>query len=136
VILSRAQAARGIYPAVDPLASRSRLMDPSVVGERHYRVASAVRGHLARYKELEDVIAMLGIESLSTEDRRLVLRARRLQRYLAQPFHVTSSSSGIAGASVPLEGTLDDCEALLEGRYDSAPEEQCYMRGRLGEAPK
>jgi F-type H+-transporting ATPase subunit beta len=135
VILSRSQAARGIYPAVDPLASRSRLMDPSVVGERHYRVAAAVREHLARYQELEDVIAMLGIEALSAADRQRVLRARRLQRYLAQPFHVTRASSGIDGASVPLEGTLDDCEALLDGRYDRVPEEQCYMRGRLAEAP-
>lgn len=133
VILSRAQAARGIYPAVDPLGSRSRLMDPAVIGERHYHVASAVREHLSRYHELEDVIAMLGIEALSVSDRRVVLRARRLQRYLAQPFHVTQASSGIEGTSVPLAGTLSDCEALLDGRYDNLPEEHCYMRGRLGE---
>lgn len=133
VILSRAQAAQGIYPAVDPLASRSRLLDPSVIGERHYRVATEVREHLARYKELEDVIAMLGVEALSLDDRKMVLRARRLQRYLAQPFAVISASSGIAGVSVPLEGTLADCEALLAGRYDEVPEAECYMRGRLPE---
>lgn len=131
VILSREQAAQGIYPAVDPLASRSRLLDPSVVGERHYRVATQVREHLARYKELEDVIAMLGIEALSAVDRKLVLRARRLQRYLSQPFAVVAASTGIAGVSVPLEDTLADCEALLEGSYDDIPEAQCYMRGRL-----
>ncbi len=131
VILSREQAAQGIYPAVDPLASRSRLLDPSVVGARHYGVATRVREHLARYKELEDVIAMLGIEALSAVDRKLVLRARRLQRYLSQPFAVVAASTGIAGASVPLEGTLADCEALLEGRHDDTPEAQCYMRGRL-----
>ncbi|WP_414649730.1 F0F1 ATP synthase subunit beta [Dyella sp.] len=131
VILSREQAAQGIYPAVDPLASRSRLLDPAIVGTRHYRIATQVREHLARYKELEDVIAMLGIEALSAVDRKLVLRARRLQRYLSQPFAVVAASTGIAGASVPLEGTLADCEALLDGRYDDAPEAQCYMRGRL-----
>ena len=135
VILSRAQAAKGIYPAVDPLASRSRLLDPAVVGDRHYRVALRVREHLARYKELEDVIAMLGIEALSAEDRRLVLRARRLQRYLTQPFHVVAGSSGIGGASVPLARTLDDCEALIAGAYDEAPEDRLYMCGALADGP-
>jgi len=134
VILSRAQAAQGIYPAVDPLASRSHLLDPSIVGARHYRIATQVREHLARYKELEDVIAMLGIEALSAVDRKLVLRARRLQRYMSQPFTVVAASTGIAGVSVPLEDTLSDCEALLDGRYDGTPETQCYMRGRLPEA--
>ncbi|HEX3124483.1 MAG TPA: F0F1 ATP synthase subunit beta [Rhodanobacteraceae bacterium] len=133
VILSRAQAAKGIYPAVDPLTSRSRLLDPVVVGARHYRVALRVREHLARYKELEDVIAMLGVEALSAEDRRLVLRARRLQRYLTQPFHVVRASSGIGGESVPLAQTLNDCEALLAGAHDNTPEENLYMRGALGD---
>lgn len=131
VILSREQAALGIYPAVDPLASRSRLLDPAIVGARHYQVATQVRGHLARYKELEDVIAMLGIEALSAVDRKLVLRARRLQRYMSQPFAVVSASTGMPGASVTLEQTVADCEALLAGRYDDLPEAQCYMRGRL-----
>jgi F-type H+-transporting ATPase subunit beta len=134
VILSRAQAAKGIYPAVDPLASRSRVLDPVVVGARHYRIATRVREHLARYKELEDVIAMLGLEALSADDRRLVVRARRLQRYLTQPFHVVRASSGIGGESVPLAQTLADCEALLAGAHDATPEEQLYMRGALAAA--
>jgi len=134
VVLSRAQASKGIYPAVDPLASSSKLMDPLFLGERHYRVAQSVRGHLARYRELEDIIAMLGIEALSKGDRTTVLRARRLQRYLSQPFHVVSQHTGIDGVSVPLEATLADCEAFLRGDHDETPEEQCYMRGTMQEA--
>jgi F-type H+-transporting ATPase subunit beta len=131
VILSRAQASKGIYPAVDPLRSSSKMMDAQVLGERHYRVAKEVREQLARYHELEDIIAMLGIEELSAEDRRIVLRARKLQRYLTQPFFVVARHTGIAGVSVPLEGTLEDCEAFLRGDYDAVTEEQCYMRGRM-----
>jgi len=134
IVLSRAQAGRGIYPAVDPLLSSSRLMDRHTVGERHYRVAGAVREHLARLHELEDIIAMLGLEELSAEDRRIVLRARRLQRYLTQPFHVTAEHTGIAGVSVPLSTTLDDCEGFLAGHYDDTPEERCYMLGAMEEA--
>ena len=132
IILSRAQAGRGIYPAVDPLASGSKLMDRQVLGDLHYSVAEAVREHLARYKELEDIIAMLGIEELSEEDRRIVLRARKLERYLSQPFFVTAEHSGIAGVSVPLPATLADCEAFLSGHFDHLTEDQCYMRGALG----
>ena len=131
VVLSRNQAAKGIYPAVDPLKSSSKMMDRHFLGERHYRVAEAVREHLARYRELEDIIAMLGIESLSEQDRRVVARARRMQRYLTQPFHVVSQHTGIAGASVPLAQTLDDCEAFLRGDYDDLPEADCYMRGSM-----
>ena len=131
IVLTRAQAGRGIYPAVDPLQSDSKLMDRSSLGERHYRVAAAVREHLARFRELEDIIAMLGLEELSREDRLIVQRARRLQRYLTQPFHVVASHTGMAGVSVPLERTLTDCEAFLEGRYDKLPEEQCYMKGAM-----
>jgi len=131
VILSREQAARGIYPAVDPLVSDSRLFDPRVIGERHYRIGRAVREHLARYHELEDIIAMLGVEELSAEDRRIVGRARRLQRYLAQPFHVVSGHTGLPGASVPIEAALDDCERFLDGAYDDRPEDECYMRGAM-----
>jgi F-type H+-transporting ATPase subunit beta len=134
VILSREQAARGIYPAVDPLVSNSRLLDARVVGERHYRVARAVREHLARYKELEDIIAMLGVEELSTEDRRIVARARRLQRYLSQPFMVVSDHTGMQGASVPLDTTLGDCERFLDGAYDTLTEQDCYMRGAMPDA--
>jgi F-type H+-transporting ATPase subunit beta len=132
VILSRAQASKGIYPAVDPLQSMSKVMDRTFLGDRHYAVASAVREHLARYRELEDVIAMLGMEALSESDRRVVLRARRLQRYLTQPFHVVTEHTGIPGVAVPLAGTLADCEAFLRGDYDDVPEERCYMRGRMG----
>jgi F-type H+-transporting ATPase subunit beta len=131
VILSRQQAAKGIYPAVDPLRSSSRMMDHHVLGERHYRVARQVREHLSRYRELEDIIAMLGIEELSQEDRRIVERARRLQHYLSQPFSVVADHSGIAGVSVPLEQTIADCEALIEGKYDHLSEADCYMRGAL-----
>lgn len=133
VILSRAQAGKGIYPAVDPLQSTSKLMDRHTLGERHYAVAEGVREHLARYQELEDIITMLGIEELSAEDRQVVMRARKLQRYLSQPFWTTAAHSGIPGASVPLEQTLSDCEAFMQGRYDEVPEEACYMRGTMTE---
>jgi len=131
VVLSRSQASKGIYPAVDPLASSSKLMDRRFLGERHYTVAQAVREHLARYKELEDIIAMLGLEALSREDRKIVGRARRLQRYLSQPFYVVSQHTGIEGVSVPLESTLADCEAFLRGEHDDTSEEDCYMRGTM-----
>jgi len=131
VILSREQVGRGIYPAVDPLQSQSHLLDRRIVGDRHYDAARVVREHLARYDELQDIIAMLGIEALSAEDRRTVLRARRLQRYLSQPFHVVAEHTGMVGVSVPLEKTLADCEAFLAGEYDGVPEEKCYMRGAM-----
>jgi len=131
VILSRTQAGRGIYPAVDPLRSGSKLMDRHVLGDRHYAVAGGVREHLARYHELEDIIAMLGVEELSEKDQRMVMRARKLQRYLTQPFHVTTDQTGIPGVSVPLDVTLADCEAFLRGEYDDIPEDQCYMRATM-----
>lgn len=135
VILSRAQAAKGIYPAVDPLLSGSTLMDRHFLGDRHYAVAHGVREHLARYHELEDIIMMLGLEELAEKDQTIILRARKLQRYLTQPFHVVAEHTGIKGVSVPLADTLDDCEALLRGDYDALPEERCYMRGTMkGEA--
>jgi len=131
VILTRAQAGKGIYPAVDPLQSTSKMMDAYTLGARHYAVAEAVREHLARFHELEDIIAMLGIQELSAADRLLVQRARRLQRYLTQPMWVTASHTGIAGTSVALDDVLTDCEAFLQGQYDDLPEEQCYMRGTM-----
>ncbi len=131
VVLSRAQAGKGIYPAVDPLDSTSKLMDRGTLGSRHYDVAEGVREHLARYRELEDIIAMLGVDELSAADRKIVMRARKLQRYLTQPFAVMTSHTGVAGASVPLKTTLDDCEAFLKGRYDDLPEERCYMRASM-----
>jgi F-type H+-transporting ATPase subunit beta len=135
VILSRDQAGKGIYPALDPLESGSRLMDRHTLGDRHYAIAEGVREHLARYRELEDIIAMLGIAELSPRDRTVVLRARRLQQYLTQPFHVSAGYTGVAGASVPLRDTLDDCEALLRGDFDEVPEARCYMRGSLHGIP-
>jgi F-type H+-transporting ATPase subunit beta len=131
VILSRTQAGKGIYPAVDPLQSGSKLMDRHTLGDRHYTVAEGVREHLARYHELEDIITMLGIEELSPKDRQIVMRARKLQRYLTQPFSVIASHTAIGGVSVPLRHTLDDCEAFLLGHYDDLPEDRCYMRGTI-----
>jgi len=131
VILSRSQAAKGIYPAVDPLRSSSKLMDRHSLGSRHYTIAEGVREAMARYEELEDIITMLGIEELSPKDRQTVLRARKLQRYLTQPFCVTASHTGMEGISVSLKDTLDDCEAFLRGDYDEVPEEKCYMRGSM-----
>ncbi|MBS3952342.1 MAG: F0F1 ATP synthase subunit beta [Methylomicrobium sp.] len=131
VVLSRDQASKGIYPAVDPLRSGSKLMDRSTLGERHYAVAEGVREHLAKYREMEDIIAMLGIEELSENDRKIILRARKLQRYLTQPFSVLADHTKQAGMSVPLSKTLDDCDAFLSGKYDDLSEEQCYMRGGM-----
>ncbi|MDX1811451.1 MAG: F0F1 ATP synthase subunit beta [Gammaproteobacteria bacterium] len=132
VILSRNQASKGIYPAVDPLQSGSKVLDPQIVGERHYNIAEGVREHLARYAELEDIITMLGIEELSKKDRLIVERARKLQRYLTQPFYTTADHSGIPGISVPLRDTLADCEAFLSGHFDDIPEDHCYMVGSMG----
>ncbi len=131
VILSRRQASQGIYPAVDPIRSSSNAMDRTTLGDRHYAIAAGVREHLARYAQLEDIIAMLGIEELSADDRKIVVRARKLQRYLTQPFWVTAAHTGMAGVSVPLAATLDDCEGFLSGRYDDLSEDRCYMRGSL-----
>ena len=131
VILSRSQAAQGIYPAVDPLLSGSKLLDRHVVGDEHYAIAEGVREHLARYQELEDIITMLGMEELSQQDQVIVLRARKLQRYLSQPFFVTAGLTGVQGTSVALADTLADCDAFLLGKYDDFPEDQCYMRGSM-----
>jgi len=131
VILSRKQAGKGIYPAVDPLRSISRLMDRHTLGVRHYRIAEAVREHLARYQELEDIIAMLGIAELSARDRKIVMRARKVQRYLTQPFWTTAGHTGIEGVSVAREETLADCERFIAGKFDEVPEDKCYMRGSM-----
>jgi F-type H+-transporting ATPase subunit beta len=134
VVLSRAQAAKGIYPAVDPLQSASKLMDRHSLGHRHYVIAEGVREHFARYRELEDIIAMLGVEELSPKDRTIVMRARKLERYLTQPFWTTASHSGLQGVSVRLGTTLADCEGFLQGKYDDVAEERCYMRGAMEDA--
>lgn len=131
VILSRRMAAAGLYPAVDVLKSESRLLDPAIVGERHYRIADQARTVLARYRELEDVIAMLGLEELSEQDRLLVQRARRLERFFTQPFVAGEAFTGRPGARVPLESTLDGCERILLGDMDGVGEERLYMIGSL-----
>ncbi len=116
IVLSRSMAAEGMYPAVDPLSSSSILLDPTVVGEEHYRVAEQVRETIAHYRELQDIISLLGIEELSAQDRLAVARARRLQRFLTQPFAVTEAFTGVPGRSVPLADTLKGCQAILARR--------------------
>jgi F-type H+/Na+-transporting ATPase subunit beta len=133
VVLSRERAAQGLYPAIDPLRSTSALLAPSAVGERHVALAREARRTLAVYQDLKDLIAMLGLEELSEEDQRTVARARRLERYLTQPFVVTEAFTGQAGVSVPLEATLNDVERILRGDFDDTPEEALYMRGDLTE---
>jgi F-type H+-transporting ATPase subunit beta len=134
IVLSRGQAAQGFYPAVDPLASSSRLLDSAHLGQRHYDVAFQVKETIARYTELEDIIAMLGIEELSADDQRVVRRARRLQRFLTQPFFVSETFTGHPGRSVPLDKTLDGCEAILHGAFDDRDEQALYMIGSIEEA--
>ncbi|EHJ91563.1 F0F1 ATP synthase subunit beta [Vreelandella boliviensis] len=134
IVLSRAQAAQGFYPAIDPLASSSMLLDPSVVGVEHYQTAEAVRQALARFKELGDIISLLGIEELGAADRLMVKRARRLQRFLSQPFMVTEAFTGTPGARVSLKETLAGCRAILEGVTDEWSESSLYMVGTLEQA--
>jgi F-type H+-transporting ATPase subunit beta len=127
-------AAQGMYPAVDPLRSSSVLLDPNVVGENHYRVAEAVRGAIARYRDLQDIIALLGMDELSPADRRTVIRARRLQHFLTQPFKVTEAFTGKAGRTVPIASTVAGCDAILAGETDAWAESSLYMVGDLDEA--
>ncbi|MFC7333120.1 F0F1 ATP synthase subunit beta [Rhodocista pekingensis] len=134
IVLSRSMAAEGLYPAVDPLASSSALLDPLVVGEEHYRTAEDVRALLSHYRELQDIIALLGIEELSPADRLAVKRARRLQRFLTQPFAVTEAFTGRKGGSVPRAETLAGCRAILDGQTDDWAESSLYMVGTLAEA--
>ncbi len=134
IVLSRDMASEGMYPAVDPLASTSSLLDPRLVGETHYHVAQEVRRAIAHYRELQEIIALLGIEELSANDRVMVTRARRLLRFLTQPFMVTEAFTGKAGRSVDLEVTLAGCRAILDGEADGWVEASLYMIGDLGEA--
>ena len=133
-MLSRSIVEQGIYPAVDPLESSSRILTPDVVGERHYRAAKEVGSVLQRYKELMDIIAILGIDELSQEDRTTVNRARRLQRFMSQPFHVAEKFTGMKGAYVSVEDTIKGCEAILGGDCDDVPEQNFLMCGRIEEA--
>jgi F-type H+/Na+-transporting ATPase subunit beta len=134
IVLSRAQAAEGFYPAIDPLASTSTLLDPLVVGAAHAEIAEEVRQSLARFRELSDIISLLGVEELGTADRLTVTRARRLQRFLTQPFMVTEAFTGTKGVSVPLSDTLAGCRAILNGEADQWAEASLYMVGSLAEA--
>lgn len=136
LVLSRKRASEGLYPAVDPLASRSAMLSAAVVGDRHYRVARAVRKTLATYDELKDIIAMLGLEELSREDRATVARARRLERFLTQPLFTTEHFTGHAGRMVDLEETLGGCERILADELSQVPENALYMIGALDEARK
>ncbi len=132
-VLSRAISELGIYPAVDPLDSTSRLMDPAVVGEEHYSVAFAVQGILQRYKSLQDIIAILGMDELSEEDKLTVARARKIQRFLSQPFDVAKVFTGSDGVQVPLEKTISSFRAVVAGEYDHLPEAAFYMVGDIDE---
>jgi F-type H+-transporting ATPase subunit beta len=131
VVLSRAITELGIYPAVDPLASASRILDAQFVGERHYKVASEVQRILQRYKELQDIIAILGMDELSEEDKRIVGRARRLQRFMSQPFSVAEQFTGIPGRYVKLEETISSFERLTQGEFDALPEQAFFMAGGI-----
>lgn len=133
VVLSRALASLGIYPAIDPLDSSSGALDPQVVGERHYKVAMETRKVLQRYKDLQDIIAILGIEELSDNDRLAVNRARKIQRFLSQPFFVGEVFTGTPGKYVKLEDTLDGFEQILLGKLDDVNESAFYMKGTINE---
>jgi F-type H+-transporting ATPase subunit beta len=133
LVLSREAASEGLYPAVDPLRSTSSLLVPEVVGRRHAEVAAEVRRLLAKYEELRDIIALMGLDELTPTDRKAVMRARRLRRFLTQPFSVTETFTGRAGAYVSRADTLDGCEAILRGECDEMPEAALYMGGALEE---
>ncbi len=133
IVLSRNLAARGLYPAIDPLASTSRLLDPARLGERHYRVAMRVKEAIERYRELQDIIAMLGLEELSAADQLIVRRSRRLEHFLTQPFFVTEMFTGHKGRHVSRDQTVAGCEAILDGKYDDRDESSLYMIGAIDE---
>ncbi|MCX7999885.1 MAG: F0F1 ATP synthase subunit beta, partial [Leptospiraceae bacterium] len=133
-VLSRPIAEKGIYPAVDPLDSTSRALAPDIVGQEHYHVAREVQRILQRYKDLQDIIAILGMEELSEDDKILVGRARRLERFLSQPFHVAEAFTGMHGKYVKLEDTVRSFKEVVEGKYDHLPEQAFYMVGSIEEA--
>ncbi len=132
-VLSRQIAELGIYPAVDPLDSSSRILDPRILGEKHYKVARDIQLVLQRYKDLQDIIAILGMDELSEEDKQLVSRARKIQRFLSQPFHVAEEFTGTPGVYVKLEDTIRGFEEILSGKYDDLPEQAFYMVGGIEE---
>jgi len=134
--LSRALTDIGIYPAVDPLASFSRILDPRIVGEEHYRVARRVKEILQRYRDLQDIIAILGIEELSDEDKTVVSRARKIQRFMSQPFHVAQEFTGRPGRYVTVEETVSGFREIAEGLHDDKPEQAFYMVGSIEDVVK
>jgi F-type H+/Na+-transporting ATPase subunit beta len=136
IVLSRKRAGEGLYPAIDLLQSSSKMATPGIVGERHYNLAQEIRRTLAQYEDLKDIIAMLGLEQLSTDDRKAVARARRLERFLTQPFFATEQFSGIKGKLVSLKDSIDGCERILKDEFKDYPESALYMIGAIGEAKK
>jgi F-type H+-transporting ATPase subunit beta len=134
IVLSRSIAEKGIYPAVDPLASTSRILDPQIIGERHYKVAQRVQRILQRYKDLQDIIAILGVDELSQDDKQIVSRARKIERFLSQPFHVAEQFTGFKGVDSNLEQTIDSFERLCNGEGDDLPESAFMYVGTLEDA--
>ena len=134
IVLSRKRASQGLYPAIDPLQTESKMLTPGIVGKRHYRVAQDVRSTLAEYEELKDIISMLGMEELSREDRATVGKARRLERFLTQPFITTAQFTGTEGKRVPMQDTVDGCERILAGEFSDLREQALYMIGPVDEA--
>jgi F-type H+-transporting ATPase subunit beta len=133
VVLSRQIAELGIYPAVDPLDSTSRILDANYIGEEHYATAQQVQRMLQKYKELQDIIAILGMEELSDEDKVTVTRARKIQRFLSQPFHVAEVFTGHAGKYVKIEETVRGFKEIVDGKHDDIPEQAFYMKGGIDE---
>jgi len=132
--LSRAIVELGIYPAVDPLASTSRILDPRIIGEEHYNVARSVKQVLQRYKDLQDIIAILGIDELSEEDKLTVARARKIQKFLSQPFFVAEQFTGIPGKYVPIADTVRSFKEIVDGKHDAIPEQAFFLVGTIDEA--
>ncbi len=132
-VLSRALTEIGIYPAVDPLASTSRILDPRIVGQEHYEVAQGVKRILQRYKDLQDIIAILGIEELSEDDRQTVSRARKVQKFLSQPFHVATPFTGFEGRYVKVQETVRSFKEIIQGKHDDVPEQAFHMKGSIEE---
>jgi F-type H+-transporting ATPase subunit beta len=130
-VLSRQIAELGIYPAVDPLASTSKILDPRILGDEHYNVARSVQAVLQKYKDLQDIIAILGIDELSEDDKIIVSRARKIQRFLSQPFHVAEQFTGIPGKYVKIADTIRGFQEVVEGRHDEIPEQAFYLQGTI-----
>jgi F-type H+-transporting ATPase subunit beta len=136
IVLSRKRASEGLYPAIDLLQSSSKMATPGIVGDRHYNLAQEIRRTLAQYESLKDIVAMLGMEQLSLDDRNAVARARRLERFLTQPFFTTEQFSGMKGKLVSLKDSLDGCERILRDEFKDYPESALYMIGAIGETKK